>query len=321
METPDMANRATWFDRSPEKYQRFRFTPRDFDYLEEIWRHRYLTVDLLAQIFPKQTPDHLEASDRPTHIENRVRPLFHLGYLDKKRDQDERLRDALVYSITDLGIEKLSPARPHLQATKRTKQQARPNIPHDLSLAQIYAALILASRHRRSKDFHFDEDERASWKRDSKKPLIGTEITWKDRGRRYAYSPDALTTITDTRPRTYAIETDMGTMNHTALIRKFDRLGHIWKHELHRKPPWNLSTGFAVLFVTTSTMRRDNIAEMVNGLPASQVPTKLKQLLWFASRTEFQDHPTNINSTIWRRASAPGTRVNLRGEPLPLKQS
>jgi hypothetical protein len=272
----------------------FRVTDRDVELLKAACKHRYLTVDQIAWLFP-------DSSKRG--LENRLRYLYHNRYLNRVI-LHESVSHKLIYTMTEkaarLIADRDSISRQEISWQRHLNQISMSHIMHLLevnnAVISLESALSQAKSQRQINDYRV---------------LLGVPETHKltvtlvdQNGSRYNSSvvPDAVVAILFPNKEIgmFFIEVDRATMTvnrwqtKTVVYREYSRSPELQERF---KTNW-----FIVLTITTSEKR-------VMSLAQSSVAVGGVRAFWYTSTDRIR--PDSILSPIWVRA---GDLFQIRNE-------
>jgi hypothetical protein len=294
----------------------FQLQERDFAIVEAIWSNRFLTRELVAQLFP---PAASRGPDRTTtgtasgsNLDRRLAKLFHHGYLD-------RLRTApgtpLVYGLGQRGAALLRDRRPDLSLSEATDWREKNRdvsnlyVDHTLMGARLRTALHLATKATPATELENFEREH-----------IGLKAEWRHGGRRFFVNPDAFFVLRDReRPdgkqRTaFFVEADRSTMTLARLTDKFQAYARLYTDREHQHA-FGIPT-FRVLTVAKSPERASNLLKLVRD--AERPPlAETRSLFYFTSETAYAAEPLNALAAVWRQADDPTELRGIIPSPLP----
>jgi len=272
----------------------FRVTDRDVELLKAACKHRYLTVDQIAWLFP-------DSSRRG--LENRLRYLYHNRYLNRVI-LHESVSHKLIYAMTEkaarLIAERDNISRQEIAWQRHLNQISMSHIKHLLevnsAVISLESVLTLAKDQRKINDYRM---------------LLGVPETHKltvtlvdQYGSRYNSSvvPDAVVAILfpNREIGMFFIEVDRATMtvnrwqSKTVVYREYSRAPELKERF---KTNW-----FIVLTITTSEKR-------VMSLAQSSVAVGGVRAFWYTTADRIR--PDSILSPIWVRA---GDLFQIRNE-------
>jgi hypothetical protein len=272
----------------------FRVTDRDVELLKAACKHRYLTVDQIAWLFP-------DSSKRG--LENRLRFLYHNKYLNRVI-LHESVSHKLIYTMTEKAARLIADrdqiSRQEISWQRHLNQISMSHIMHLLevnsAVISLESAFSLAKEERKINDYRV---------------LLGVPETYKltvtlidQNGSRYNSSvvPDAVVVILFPNKEIgmFFIEVDRATMtvarwqSKTVVYREYSRSPELQKRF---KTNW-----FIVLTITTSEKR-------VMSLAQSSVAVGGIRAFWYTSADRIR--PDSILSPIWVRA---GDLFQIRNE-------
>jgi hypothetical protein len=274
----------------------FRVTDRDIELLKAACKHRYLTVDQIAWLFPGSSKRGLE---------NRLRYLYHNRYLNRVI-LHESVSHKLIYTMTEKAA-RLIAERDNISRQEITWQRHLNQISmsHIMHLLEVNSAVIsLESALSMVKDQRKINDYRV---------LLGAPETHKltvtlidQNGSRYNSSvvPDAVVAILFPNKEIgmFFVEVDRATMTvnrwqtKTVVYREYSRSPELQERF---KTNW-----FIVLTITTSEKR-------VMSLAQSSVAVGGVRAFWYTTADRIR--PDSILSPIWVRA---GDLFQLKNEQI-----
>jgi hypothetical protein len=264
----------------------FRITDRDVLLLKAACKHRYLTVDQIAWLFP-------DSSSRG--LENRLRYLFHNKYLNRVI-LHESVSHKLIYTMTEkaarLIAERDSISRQDVPWQRHLNQVSMSHIQHLLSVNDVVisfqSALVEKLKQRAISQYKVIPGDPDLHK-------ISATFLNQD-GARYKSSviPDAVVGILfpNRELGLFFVEVDRATMT----INRWESKVAVY-HEYSRNPELRerFHTGwFIVLTITTSDKRILSLSERTVLLGG-------KRAFWYTTADKIE--PGSVLSRIWVRAS------------------
>lgn len=293
---------------------------RDSQILEAVYDNRFLTLAMLAQLFPPdrdRTPEHRK-TDNPKHphtnLGRRLGKLFHHHHLDRLR---LTYGGELIYALGQAGAELLRTKQLRLFSDsidwdEKNRKLSHPNIDHALMVARFRVALTVALRSLSPLTL-------ASFQREGK----DLKAEWKNHGRRVYVYPDAFFVLRYTDRPTGKnrlpcfLEADQSTMAHTRMVEKFERYADLAGQAALLQDRFDAST-FSVLTITKTAARAQNLLATLRN--ARGVPESLQKRFFFISETEYAEHLENIFAAVWYAGNNPNTPQPFHHlPPLPKK--
>lgn len=291
---------------------------RDIEIVRAVFENRFLTLPLLAQLFP---PDE-KSRRRRYHNQNvelrdttnaslhrRLRLLFHHHYLYRFHTN---LRGNHIYALDNQGALLLKtnqlPLSLSIDWQEKNRGLAHFNVEHALMVSRFRTALEVATREHPT--LKIDDYERES-------PTLKAE--WQKNGRRIYVNPDAYLTLRDTSKPTgkqraaYFLEADQSTMTLQRLLEKFARYSAMYRDRVHMKA-YDIPS-FRLLLVTKSRERASNVLTLASK-DDSPIPPDYRSFFYFTTEEAYAEHPRNIFSPIWRRVSEPDRLHAIVSSPL-----
>lgn len=150
---------------------------------------------------------------------------------------------------------------------------------------------------------------------------LDLKAEWKRNNKRIYVNPDAFFTLKDTKTNVYVpyfLEADRSTMQLSRLLDKYKAYAIMYEDRIH-KDTFGVTT-FGVLTVCKSQERATHILTL-SADENSPIPKNLKPLFFFTTEATYQDYPTNLLATIWRRADDIEKPRAIIAAPLPRKTS
>lgn len=253
-------------------------TPRDFEILRAVHRHRLLRSTHLVAL----TGGSRQATLR------RLQLLFHHGYLDRppmQLDWYARGSEPLVYALGNRGAELLEAegvARPRgIRWEAKKRNVSRVFLHHTLAVAEVLVAFEIACRGREGVRFIPPEEILAGAPETTRRLRLPfrwqVEIRPGGRPYRLGVEPDRVFGLrSEGEPEGrnlvfFFLEADRGTMpvtrkglGQTSFLRKLLCYQETWRQGLHRK---HLGIpNFRVLTVTTNRKRVEHLVEACRSL-------------------------------------------------------
>ena len=278
--------RGSFFNRKHSP-QPFRITERDKLALRKVARFRLLSSRQIART--------LSGSD--SHINRRIRQLFHHGYLDCPPVQHNQLAHVfevgnfpLVYGLSSKGAQLIAPTEPwidpSLKWSTNNQRVGAPFIAHTLAVADFLfdleddcaratPAFTFIDHYYLLPSFPEEHRHRTrSHNPFALRPVIELSRTKSRKAQtiRLGVVPDRLFSLARTERMNFAYERDQGHMDvgyadeRTPLVgrasikRKIVGYWHAWQQQLHTTQ-WNFKS-FRVLFDTTNETRLKNMLEL-----------------------------------------------------------
>ncbi len=290
----------------------FVFQPRDFDMLRAIYQNRFLTLDLLAAVFPPQprTATATPPADPPkrpgTNLGKRLAGLYHHGYVDRLRMV---VGGPLVYALAQRGADLLREREPALAVSARTDWAEKNRglsaqyVDHTLMVARFRAALTVALPEANGALLRFDRES----------PELRT--TWRSAGTRTYVDPDAFLILAEPKGRrAYFVEADRSTMTTARVLDKFARYIALYRDGVHTRA-YGVEK-FRVLTVAKSPERAANLLRLTIG-PDSPVPPPFRAMFFFSTEDAYRADLRNVLAATWRAADEPTILRSLIASPLP----
>jgi hypothetical protein len=275
----------------------FQITDRDVGLVKAVCRYRYLTIEQITWLFP-------DSSQRG--LENRLRYLFHGGYLNREL-LHESTSHKLIYAMREKGArliaERDGVPREEIPWQRHLNQITASHIRHLLGINDVVISLEIALAQAQAegsiKDFRVFTGSPDQHK-------ISVMLRNRD-GARYtsAIVPDALVYLIFPRKKQIGvlfIEVDRATMSvnrwqgKTVVYREF-----VYSDNLREqfKANWSI-----VLTVTTSEKRLMSLAQR-------SVEMGVKRGFWYT--TVGKVTPESILTPVWTRA---GDLFQIRNEQI-----
>lgn len=306
---------------------------RDLDVLAAILDHRFLTAELLLQLFPPdlaRTPTIAIAAALQkrsgtfsgkhvgSNLERRLRQLYHHGYVDRiarglERRRDERPRPLpLAYALTSAGRALLKRAG-HLPRKGGVIGPAEHlfYVHHALMVARFRIALELAVRERPSLELV-----------DSQRESEALRHSWTERGERFSVNPDGFFLLVDRsapegrNARAAFIECDRGTMAPEALLLKYETYARS-----ERAGQLEHALGISSVRVLTIAVDDTRAAKLLTLAAETESPVLdgYRDRFLFTSEHAYREAPTNVLAQIWRSADKPSERNAVIPSPLGMR--
>jgi len=304
-----------------DKPRKIFLTDRDYEILLELYKNRFLSFSLLAQLFPPQEayrrrrynldPDVSLPPSTNTNLRKRLADLYHTPneYVHRFR---VKLKEEQVYTITKKGYQALVQAglAPALTRSKTDYLDERDGslstlfVEHDLLLARFRTALTLGLDYhptleldifqRESKDFTF------RWARTMRKTqrVRGKEVK-RDVDVNRVLRPDAFLRLRNyetqkPEPLGFFVEADRSTMQYDRLLDK------ILKYEELLEEGYYKILGiedFFVLFVTPSVPRAEGVNNLLYG-EDSPIQPKTRKHIFSIPETAYLENTRRVLSNV-----------------------
>ena len=285
--------RSLW--ERPDTPLPYRMQPRDILILEEIFRHRFLTVSHIYAL--------LGGSE--ANLAMRCRVLWQDGYLERPKAlrPTKLLTEEIVYALGKKGAQLLEELRrkgkPTLQHLKPTvdigqldwaesakKQIGWPYIDHQLGIASVMIAMRLAA-----------ESKGIGFKWDGHFNRLLHRITTPGDG--VNFLPDAYFTL-DMPGRGTAhhyLELDRGSISLKRMQEKYDRYFKFWKSGYGNGRSFK---HFRVLTVTYDQDYMHSLRRAAQPIGRDQSHSSTWKALMFTHTGTFDlKHPKNALESIW----------------------
>lgn len=284
----------------------FHLQERDTAIIKAVFENRYLTVPLLAQLFPPDpagrarkgvTAPPLAMSYNNLRV--RLRNLFHDGYLHRFRTI---IGGEHIYAVDTKGVqlmkEKQIPLPIHEEGWRPNKETpATLFIDHTLMVARLRAALTAATREH-------ENIRLVSFEREG----LDLKAEWRQNGKRVYVNPDAFFILRDEsqeegrKHTAFFLEADRSTMTLARLIEKYQRYSAMYAERIHSQT-FGIPS-FRVLTICKSKERASNALKLATD-EKSPIPRDHRSFYYFTTEETFAEHPQNILAAIWRRTDTP----------------
>lgn len=269
----------------------FRLTDDDVEIIRQVARHRFLRSTHVAALVGRSL-------DRTNE---RLRRLFHAGYLDRPRAQLDYYPTAgsspIAYALADRGARLLAvrdkDAPAQLEWSRKNREAGRPFIEHQLEIVDFRVALQTAADARGNVEIlHPDALAAAMPKASRETPdpfIMQTVVSHGGVLHRVGLVPDFAFGVrfADSSRRCFFVEIDRGTMpitrsnfSQTSFQRKMLAYLAVYASRLHeRQFGWK---AFRVLTVTTDEARMRSMIEVAQSL--GHAGALGASLFWFTTR-------------------------------------
>lgn len=268
-------------------------TDRDAELLRVVLEYRFLTIELFTWLFP-QNPVTKENS--AWGITNRLRLLYHHGYLNRENLPVSKSVNQMIYSMTEKGAMLLAEldgvSREDIPWNRHLNKVTPTHINHLLAINQVLIAMKSALEKAQEKG------EVQSFKliraEPSKQRISVTLKSREGRRREISVIPDAVLAVIfkGRKYEVFFIEIDRATMT----TKKWQEKITVYR-EYQRSPQMQeeyRKRGFVVLTATTSDRRIDSLAR-------STIEVGGQRGYWFTKLDEVS--PEQALNSIWVRAS------------------
>lgn len=313
MDIIDKPTRLPRFRRAAEPPP-FRLTDDDVVIIRMLARHRFLRSTHIAVLVGRSI-------DRTN---DRLRKLFHAGYIDRPRAQLDYYPTSgsapMVYALADRGARLLAEREgvgaPHFEWSRRNREAGRPFIEHQLEIMDFYVALQAALHGREDVRLIGPEELIAGFPDQSVSSVspfrLDAKVSVKGVWHEIGVVPDLAFGLrfSDGSRRCFLVEIDRGTMpvsrsdiGQTSFERKMRAyLSACAAKEHERRFGWKT---FRVLTVTTDDYR---LTSMQKSLRAIRIPRSPGPgLFLFATRDELG----GIDPIVMRWRDGTGRTVSL----------
>jgi len=344
-------NRVHREARRPDHVPALVVQERDLRVLRAIFENRFLTRDLLLDLFPpdvNRTPRKaieaarakrsVESTGRPpnpqpgTNLDRRLARFFQNGFLDRFR---ATAAGEFAYALTWKGVELLQtedvdfPIPPLRDASERkqrkgawdenNRQAGTSFLDHTLAVARFRIALAKAIADAPGVAVQRFEREHpslsAAW---SVSGRSLPEICRRNHKRpnEIAIYPDAFFIMEEPAgvASAFFLEMDRGTAQLGRVLEKLIHYERLYIDRQHQ-PHFGIDS-FKVLVVAPRPGRASNLLGTVAD-DDSPIHERHRSLFLFTAEDAYLKHPTNVLAAIWRSPDQPEERRGLIGSPLP----
>jgi hypothetical protein len=324
---------------------------RDLKVLRAIFESRFLTRDLLLELFPPdaaRTPTKaveaarakrfLESAGRTPHplpgtnLDRRLVRFFQNGFLDRFRATPA---GEFAYALTWKGVELLQnedvdfpipplPATGERERRKRAwdennRQAGASFLDHTLAVARFRIALTKAVSQTSGVVLERFEREHpelsAAWSVSSHSL---PEICRRSHKRpsEITIYPDGFFILREPGgpASAFFLEIDRGTAQLGRVLEKFIHYERLYTDRQHQRH-FGIES-FHVLTVAPRPGRASNLLNVVAD-GESPVHQRHRSLFLFTAEDAYLKHPANVLAAIWRSPDNPEERCSLIGSPLP----
>ncbi len=271
----------------------FRLTDDDVVIIRQVAQHRFLRSTHIAALVGRSL-------DRTN---DRLKCLFHAGYIDRPRAQLDYYPTSgsapIAYALADAGarllIQRDGVAFANVEWSRKNREAGRPFIEHQLEIIDFLVALQLATRDRSDIHFVSPQEILAAFPeptRAARNPLrLPVRLSHKGTTHEIGLVPDLVFGLrfSDGSRRCFMVEIDRGTMpivRSDFLQTSFERKMRVYlaaygakQHERHFG--WK---NFRVLTITTDQHRMQSMMNALRELRAVHNPGS--SLFFFATRHE-----------------------------------
>ena len=292
----------------------FRLTDDDVVIIRHLARHRFLRSTHIAALVGRSL-------DRTN---DRLKCLFHAGYIDRPRAQLDYYPTSgsapIAYALADAGARLLMQrdgiAFANVEWSRKNREAGRPFIEHQLEGIDFLVALQLATRDRTDVRFISPTETIAAFPEQTRaapNPLrMPVKVAHKGVTHEIGLIPDLVFGLrfSDGSRRCFMVEIDRGTMPITRtdfLQTSFERKMGVYltayaakQHEQHFG--WK---SFRVLTVTTDEHRMQSMIDALRQLHVAHSPGQ--SLFFFSTRRELYAHNPFAHS--WHEGA--GRQVRL----------
>lgn len=270
-------------------------TARDTELLKAVLEYRFLTIEHFTWLFP-QDPE--SKANSPWGISNRLRLLYHHGYLNRVSLPVSKSPNTMIYSMTEQGAQLLSElegvSREEIPWQRHLNKITPTHVNHLLFINRVMiafnAALASARASRKVKAFKVSRGE-------PERNRISVNLR-DEHGRRFKASvvPDAIMPVEfrSGQRGMFLLEIDRATMT----TKRWQEKVVVYREYAQQQDKLYQRYGtdwFILLTITTGVKRIDSLA-------AATTLSGGKRGYWF---TTFDDiNPQSALAPLWIRASA-----------------
>jgi hypothetical protein len=289
----------------------FTIQERDISIIQAVFENRFLTIPLLAQLFPPdENGRRRKGASEParllpySNLYRRLSPLFHNGYLHRFRTV---IGGDHIYAVDTKGVQILRDRQiplplPNEDWRLNKETPATLFVNHTLMVARFRVALQRALAEHPSLQLHSFEREG-----------LDLKAEWRHNGQKVLVNPDAFFVLKDTSTDhyiAYFLEADRSTMQLSRLLKKYQDYSTMYQERRHLET-FGIQN-FNVLTICKSLERAGNLLTLVHadtvgetskGKPIpNPIPRNHRSFFYFTTEEVYKDAPANVLATIWRRA-------------------
>jgi len=341
--TPETKKRGSYrkhYKREKKNLPPLQIQDRDIAILQAVLDNRFLTVILLARLFPPDEKGRKRkgATDPPpdapyNNLRIRLQVLFHHGYLHRFRTV---IGGEHIYALDTKGAQLLLQKQLALPFNTVTSWSEKNRIisnlyaDHALMVARFRVALEVALRQHPDLELSY-------FSRDNQ----NVRTNWTYKGKRFSINPDAFFTLRSTKnpeqeQMGFFVEADRSTMTLERLVNKYGMYTAMFENRVH--PEAYKVKHFRVLTVTKSAERASNALQYATREPNKTrkktdpfiIPQNRRGLFYFATEEgtyagslrnnkRHDEQPTNILAAIWNKTNKPQELDCFIPSPLPRK--
>jgi Replication-relaxation len=325
--TPIRTRRLPRFRRaSHEEQPAFRLTDRDRELLKVIYEYRFLTAEMIQDLAPsvELTPRQQEAlvrliaarrakltgtegAEHPSvrtkrKILHRLMVLYHNGYLQRLKLSDH---EPIVYALGNKGADELvlyhGIDRQKIDWTTKNRETGERYVRHGLMVSRFRHALELALRDLPEATLAFWEPNGAFAAAVEYDEATHTEGGMRTRRVKGTVIPDGSFALTyKSKTAHFFLEADRSTMSNARFLAKLKNYFHFYATQVRGKEHPSGMKGFAVLTITLSEERKENLRRIAKEVDPNG---RGLNLWWFACEKSYQAKPQELVGTIWQTAA------------------
>jgi hypothetical protein len=324
--TPIRTRRLPRFRRaSHEEQPAFRLTDRDRELLKVIYDYRFLTAEMIQDLAPsvELTPRQQEALVRliaarrakltgtegseqssvrtKRKILHRLMVLYHNGYLQRLKLSDY---EPIVYALGNKGADELvlyhGIDRQKIDWTTKNRETSERYMRHGLMVSRFRHALELTLRGLPGASLLFWEPNGAF----TASVEYDEAITGRDGARtrrvKGTVIPDGYFALTyKGKTAHFFLEADRSTMSNARFLAKLKNYFHFYATQVRAGEHPSGMKGFAVLTVTLSEERKQNLRRIAKDVDPNG---RGLNLWWFACERSYQGKPQELLGKMWQTA-------------------
>lgn len=307
------------FKRDKTALPPFILQERDVSILQAVFENRFLTVPLLAQLFPPNEKDRARrygnanvATHDATHssLRRRLAKLFHHAYLHRFRTI---VGGEHIYAIDTKGVQLLKEKQiplplPDENWRLNKEMPATLFVDHTLMVARFRAALLASTRVH-------EHMRLASFEREG----LDLKAEWRQNGKRVYVNPDAFFILRDeSQPAgkqhtAFFLEADRSTMTLARLISKYKDYSAMYTERIHSQT-FGIPS-FRVLTICKSKERASNALKLAIA-DNSPIPKEHRSFYYFTTDESYAENPQNVLAAVWRRTDTPQDLRAIIASPL-----
>jgi hypothetical protein len=322
---PARTRRLPRFRRaSHEEQPAFRLTDRDRELLKIIYEYRFIDAEMLKDLVqpvaltPRQQESvarmlaacrtestGTESPDRSSRMKrailHRLMLLYHNGYVSRLKLSDS---EPIIYALGNKGADELTlyygVDRQKIDWQSKNRETSERYIRHGLMVSRFRHCLELALRDLPEASLLCWEPNGAFTALVEYTEATSTRDGAKTRRIKGTVIPDGYFALSyKGKTAHFFLEADRSTMSNARFLAKLKNYFHFYATQVRGKEHPSGMKGFAVLTITLSEERKQNLRRIARDVNAEG---RGLNLWWFACERSYQGKPQELLGQIWQTA-------------------